>query len=59
MSKLRLYIAAAIAALSAVACTMELVVEEPQVNLSIPTYTAYVDVNDTKSVLDENVSKGS
>lgn len=59
MSKLRLYIVAAIAALSAVACTMELVVEEPQVNLSIPTYTAYVDVNDTKSVLDENVSKWS
>ncbi|MBO5979933.1 MAG: hypothetical protein J6Q12_05840, partial [Bacteroidales bacterium] len=59
MSKLRLYIAAAIAALSAMACTMELVVEEPQVNLSIPTYTAYVDVNDTKSVLDENVSKWS
>ena len=57
MSRIRLYIAAAIAALSAVACTMELVVEEPQVNLGVPTYTAYMDVNDTKSVLDGNISK--
>ena len=59
MNKLKLCFAAAIAALSAVACTLELVVDEPQVDQGIPSYTAYVDVNDTKSVLDGNVSKWS
>ena len=38
---------------------MELIVEEPQVDFGVPSYTAYVDVNDTKAVLDGNVSKWS
>ena len=59
MSKIRLYIAAAIAALSAMACTMELVVDEPLVDQGLPSYTAYVDANETKAVLDGNVSKWS
>lgn len=59
MSRIRLYIAAAIAALSAMACTMELVVDGPQVDSGLPSYTAYVDINDTKAVLDGNVSKWS
>ena len=59
MNKFRTLLVAAIAALSAVACSEDFFIDEPQVAPLVPTYTAYVDAADTKAVLDGGVSKWS
>ena len=61
MKRLNSFLFTALATLSIVSCTVEIIMEEPEFDSGAPVFTAYVDNVETKTVLDEasNLSKWS